>query len=75
MIEKLQLKMIPEELQFYYLSLHNKINKICNELGNFTPVSEDQNPWIRDQLCEYSKLFVEIESINNKIKKNCLQKY
>lgn len=69
MVQKLPLKMIPEELKFRYLLLHKSINEIRYELENFEPISKEQNPWIKEKLQEYSKLYVEIQCINDKIAK------
>lgn len=69
MVQKLPLKMIPEELKFKYLLLHKNINEIRSELENFEPVSKEQNPWIKEKLKKYSELYVEIQCINDKITK------
>lgn len=69
MVQKLPLKMIPEDLKFRYLLLHKNINEIRYELENFEPTSKKQNQWIKEKLQEYSKLYVEIQCINDKIVK------
>ena len=62
--------MIPKDLKFKYLLLHKNIGKIRDELENFEPTSKEQNLWIKEKLKEYSKLYVEIQCINDKIIKN-----
>ena len=74
MVQKLPLKMIPEDLKFQYLLLHKNIDKVRNELENFEPTSKEQNPWIKAKLQEYSKLYVEIQCINDKITKRINKK-
>jgi len=70
MVQKLPLNMIPKDLKFKYLLLHKNIGKIRDELENFEPTSKEQNLWIKEKLKEYSKLYVEIQCINDKIIKN-----
>jgi len=69
MVQKLPLKMIPEDLKFKYLLLHKQIDTVQMELENFEPTSREQNPWIKEKLQQYSKLYVEIQCINDKIVK------
>jgi hypothetical protein len=69
MVQKLPLKMIPTNLKFEYLLLHKEINKIRIELENFEPKTKEHNEWIREKLQIYSKLYVQIQCINDKILK------
>lgn len=69
MVQKLPLKMIPDDLKFKYLLLHKDIDKIRIELENFEPKTKGHNEWIKEKLRIYSNLYVQIQCINDKILK------
>lgn len=69
MIEKLPLKLIPEEYKMEYLRLHKDLIKIQDELKQYASKSKVEAGEIKHQLKEYNKIFTKILELNEKFSK------